>query len=151
MQTEPEPIASTSSSKEEKAALESGSNKSRINSKPISISDSSGKVLRGLPSKSTKTARQAIYDNTGVGADLRPSKPTNSALPAKSTAPAPTVFLKPAGVDDPAESKPYEETSNSNVQNDVTPGMRNKRQRPTSDHREEEGVKKKTKKKKSVS
>ncbi|KAJ7735962.1 hypothetical protein B0H16DRAFT_125744 [Mycena metata] len=55
-----------------------------------------------------KTARQAIYDNSGVGADLRSQKATESmndyAPPLPSKPPLPNVFLKPAGVDAPPES-----------------------------------------------
>jgi hypothetical protein len=143
---EPEPIATP---KEEKqTSHESGSKKSRIHPRPISISDSSGKLLSGFPAKYPKTAKQAIYDNTGVGSDLHPPKPIYDESPAKFT---PSVFLKPSGVDDPAETKPYEEASNLNTQTgaNVTPGTRNKR-RQANDHRDEEGAKRK-KKKKSVS
>ena len=143
---EPELIRNTSPPKEEKKSLaESGSKKSRIHPRPISISDSSGKLLSGFPSKHTKTAKQAIYDNTGVGADLRPPKPTQ---PVKST---PNVFLKPSGVDDPATTKPYEEASNSNAQidADVTSRTRNKRHRNNDkDDRVEDGAKRKKKKEK---
>lgn len=145
---EPEPIANANAPKEEKKTSPEGSKKSRIHPRPISISGSSGKLLSGFPSKHAKTAKQAIYDNTGVGTDLRPQKPIHPVSPVKSS---PSVFLKPSGVDDPAETKPYEETSNSNAQSDadVTPRTRNKRQQ-INDHRDEEGAKRK-KKKKSVS
>jgi len=144
----PEPSATA---KDEKISLESGSRKSKIHPRPISISSSSGKPLSGFPLKSTKTAKEAIYDNAGVGADLRPPKPIHPVSPAKFT---PRTYLKPTGVDDPAETKPSNEaTSNSNMWGDdeVIPGARNskvKRQRQTNP--DEEGAKRNKKKKKAV-
>ncbi|KAJ7726826.1 hypothetical protein DFH07DRAFT_782615 [Mycena maculata] len=58
-----------------------------------------------------RTARQAIYDSSGVGADLRaqksaPASASNITNVKVETPPAPTpnMFLKPVGVDEPAES-----------------------------------------------
>jgi len=143
---EPEPTSNASPQKEEKnASSESGSKKSRIHPRPISISDSSGKLLSGFPSKHTKTAKQVIYDNSGVGTDLRPPKPT---YPVKSM---PNVFLKPSGVDDPGDTKPYEEASNSNAPSDADFSSRTRsKRRQNKEHRDEEGTKRK-KKKRSVS
>ncbi|KAJ7493501.1 hypothetical protein FB451DRAFT_444820 [Mycena latifolia] len=55
-----------------------------------------------------KTARQAIYDSAGVGADLRQNKNNSTPLsgPVPPPPPPPNVFLKPAGVDEPAPAKP---------------------------------------------
>jgi len=74
----------------------------KIHPRPISIS-ASGKSgqLRGFeqlkPPKDAKTAKQAIFENSGVGVDIR-------ALARKDAAtPAPKTFMKPAGVDDPKD------------------------------------------------
>jgi hypothetical protein len=134
---------------EKQTSPESSSKKSKIHPRPISISESSGKFLSGFPSKNAKSAKQAIYDNTGVGVDLRPPKANHLVPPAQSR---PSVFLKPSGVDDPADTKPYEGASNLDLQSDADDiaGARNKRQRPTNDRRDGEGAKRKKKKKKSV-
>lgn len=133
---EPEPITSA---KEGKTLHETGSKKPRIHPRPISISDSSGKLLSGFPLKA-KTAKQVIYDNTGVGTDLHPPKPIVHVSTAKST---PSVFLKPSGIDDPAETKPYKEALNSS---DTAKGTPSKK-RLANDHRDGEGAKRKKKKK----
>ncbi|KAJ7153399.1 hypothetical protein C8R43DRAFT_836287, partial [Mycena crocata] len=46
-----------------------------------------------------KTAREAVRDNAGVGADLRSTQVDAPTPSAATLAPAPNVFLKPAGVD----------------------------------------------------
>ncbi|KAJ7581382.1 hypothetical protein C8J56DRAFT_895817 [Mycena floridula] len=51
------------------------------------------------PPDNAQTAKQAIFDNSGVGTDL----PVTRSVPGPSIQPAPLVFLKPSGVDDPAE------------------------------------------------
>ncbi|KAG5645130.1 hypothetical protein DXG03_006847 [Asterophora parasitica] len=77
----------------------------KIHPRPKSISGGAGGLF-GFPDeqpskhKSTKTAKQSIYDNTGVGEDLRRKRQTQDAPPSKP------VFLKPAGVDDPKPSSP---------------------------------------------
>lgn len=98
---EPEPI--TELQDDNKTTAPSTSKGSRVhpNPRPMSISGSSS-TLRGLPEgvkKRSKTAKELIYDNTGVGVDLRQaSRTTNPLVP-------PTRFLKPPGVDDPKDTK----------------------------------------------
>ncbi|KAJ7258080.1 hypothetical protein B0H12DRAFT_1201857 [Mycena haematopus] len=82
--------------------------------KPKQISSLGGRPGSNTNSKKTanapkgKSARQAIYDNTGVGADLRSQKVDPSGTSAENNStpppPPPNVFLKPSGVDEPAES-----------------------------------------------
>ncbi|KAF7369736.1 hypothetical protein MVEN_00305200 [Mycena venus] len=82
--------------------------------KPKQISSLSGRTgsKKAAPNAPKgKSARQAIYDNSGVGADLRSQKvdpsaggQNNGTTPAPSKPLLPNVFLKPAGVDEPAEN-----------------------------------------------
>lgn len=108
--------------------------------RPKSISGAPGNNLFGFPAqqpKNTKTAKQAIYDNTGVGTDLRQSKTIES-----SPKPSPSVFLKPSGVDDPKDSRPSAYT-------DIIPGARSKkakRERSNVDQPDGEGTNRKKKK-----
>lgn len=77
--------------------------------------------------KNTKTAKQAIYDNTGVGVDIRRSK---TAQIESSVKPVPDVFLKPAGVDDPLDSKPVilgSKSSTHSAEADIISGTLNKK------------------------
>ncbi|KAJ7123693.1 hypothetical protein C8R44DRAFT_670266 [Mycena epipterygia] len=62
-----------------------------------------------------RTAREAVRDNSGVGADLRSVKIEDDAdagnsnsnkINSNPTPSAPAVFLKPAGVDDPRATAP---------------------------------------------
>jgi len=115
--------------------------------KSISISSASGHLL-GFPQeqpKSTKTAKEAIYDNTGVGEDLGRSKPEPPIIS--------TGFIKPAGVDDPLKERPMSTKLGpeaTNEEDDVIPGARKKkakRERPGIDHPEGEATKRKKKKK----
>jgi hypothetical protein len=77
---------------------------SKAPGRPVSISGSSSN-LQGFSNlkkqKGSKTAKQAIYDNSGVGIDLRPAPPMR---PTTAANPLPNVFLKPSGVDDPADT-----------------------------------------------
>ncbi|KAF9463496.1 hypothetical protein BDZ94DRAFT_1258948 [Collybia nuda] len=155
---EPDPITAQT---EDQKVPQPPTKKSRVHPRPISISGSSG-TLSGFPEKvkSTKTAKEAIYDNAGVGTDLR----------TKSLPSAP-VFLKPAGVDEPSTRKPdntksrnhsrgsHESPQKSNddpntpdLDNDTIPNTRSKRakrERSTPDQIESGGPKRR--KKKSVS
>lgn len=99
----------------------------------MAISGSSGAV-RGSPKKpkdSSRTAKQAIYDNTGVGVDLR-----SESAKAVPSAPA-AGFLKPSGVDEP-------------VQSTKASGTAAKRLRESTEEQLEGAGKKSKKKKKSV-
>jgi hypothetical protein len=77
----------------------------KVHPRPISIS-ASGKSgqLRGFeqlkPPKDAKTAKQAIFENGGVGVDIRALARKGVAVPALKT------FMKPAGVDDPNDIQP---------------------------------------------
>lgn len=70
-----------------------------------------------------KTAKQAIYDNTGVGKDLRQPKSKE-----KNPSSAKPVFLKPAGVDDPLATKRSSSLSvlDSSAASDIIQGARRK-------------------------
>ncbi|KAJ7305558.1 hypothetical protein DFH08DRAFT_902720 [Mycena albidolilacea] len=83
-------IASTSKS--------AGKQPKQISGRTGSNTNSNSKKNASAPKG--KSARQAIYDNSGVGADLRSHK----VDPAQNNQSAPNIFLKPAGVDEPAES-----------------------------------------------
>jgi len=80
-------------------ASESSLNR-KIHRRPISISASgtSGHLKgfeQNFEQKNTKTARQTIFDSSGVGTDLRaPSR--KNVISSTST-----TFMKPAGVDEP--------------------------------------------------
>ena len=121
----------------------------KVHPQPRSISSASGHLL-GFPQeqpKSTKTAKEAIYDNTGVGKDLGRSKP-EPPRPIISTG-----FIKPAGVDDPLKERPMSTKLGpeaTNEEDDVIPGARKKkakRERPGIDLPDGEAAKRKKKKK----
>jgi hypothetical protein len=125
--------------------------------RPMSIS--AIVASRGKHTKiSTKTAREMIYSNSGVGVDLRASRsdvtsgPDDSARP-QPPRPEPTLpdtlpmFLKPSGVDDPAESnKPVTSTAQG-ITSDKGSNIVVKRERDlASDRTLLEGKKRKKKK-----
>ncbi|KAJ6578675.1 hypothetical protein DFH09DRAFT_979938 [Mycena vulgaris] len=97
-----------------------------------------------------KTARQAIYDSAGVGADLRsqkvaPAQDNAAGLPSRP--PPPGVFLKPAGVDEPAPG-PAKSTASS-AEDPADRKLKGKRARePTAESAEGDSGKKKKKKNK---
>ncbi|KAF8999879.1 hypothetical protein BDQ17DRAFT_1282530 [Cyathus striatus] len=71
------------------------------NSTTISLSNSGS--LKGFdnlkkPKDNTKTAKQAIFESTSTGQDLRASESQNLV-----TVKPPAVFLKPSGVDEPSQ------------------------------------------------
>ncbi|KAG6890134.1 hypothetical protein C0995_011427 [Termitomyces sp. Mi166 len=152
MKKEPEPTPASTTAPDQKRL--------KVHSRPKSIS--AGSVgLFGFPdqapskSKNTKTAKQLIHDNTGIGEDLRrrPSKqlPIPKSKPVSTLASPPTkpVFLKPAGVDDPHE------THVTSAGSDIIHGARNKkskREYPSTEHPdgEEDNKRKKKKIKKSA-
>lgn len=77
----------------------------KVHPRPVAISFATTSSLHGLeePKKHSKTAKQTIFENSNVGADIRSlslAKPQPPVHP-----PLPNVFLKPAGIDDPLESK----------------------------------------------
>ncbi|GLB44485.1 putative M-phase phosphoprotein 6 [Lyophyllum shimeji] len=127
----------------------------KVHPRPKSISGGSGHLF-GFPEKrdskrdskprSTKSAKQAIYDNAGVGEDLRRAK-----LQKLETTSAKPTFLKPSGVDDPHDVKPPSSgaTSSAHDDGDVIQGARSKkvkRERSSTDQPEGEETKRKKKK-----
>jgi len=145
-------------------AAEAKPSTSKSAGKPKQISSLSGRTGNSSSKKAAnapkgKSARQAIYDNSGVGADLRSQKvdpdagsaQNNNTTSAPSKPPLPNVFLKPAGVDEPAES-----TKSASAE-DVKPPVPNSPERKSKGKREREepaenadseGSKKRKKKKK---
>jgi len=130
--------------------------------KPKQISSLSGRTgsnSKKIPNAPKgKTARQAIYDNSGVGADLRAQKvdpdtgmQNMNTSPAPSKPPPPNVFLKPAGVDEPAESTKSASTSAARTppsdSAERKPKVKREREQ-TAENAEGEGSKKRKRKKK---
>ena len=112
---------------------------------PIPIQSVSGKLLSGLQPLKTKTpkeaksAREAIFDNSGVGTDLR----STSSFKRKADGvdePSSIGFLKPSAVDVPSGSK--------SKRFDIITGAREKHKRPRQNSEEVDEGKKKSKKKK---
>ncbi|KAG5637701.1 hypothetical protein H0H81_003556 [Sphagnurus paluster] len=137
-------------------------NRPKVHHRP-KISDKSGAGLFGFPdepsskskTKSSKTAKQAIYDNTGVGEDLRrratKTRDVDEALAADSLK-LKSVFLKPAGVDEPTPAGSGPSSISHNSDPDVIQGARSKkakRDRTNADQPDGEDAKPKKKKKKS--
>ncbi|KAH0580018.1 hypothetical protein H2248_002834 [Termitomyces sp. 'cryptogamus'] len=130
----------------------------KVHPRPKSIS--AGSVdLFGFPDrapskpKNAKTAKQLIYDETGVGEDLHPrssrqllnSKPKSKLPPASP--PLKPMFLKPAGVDDPHET--HVTSAASDIIHGARSQKKSKRERPSAEHPDvEEDIKRKKKKKK---
>ncbi|KAF5376749.1 hypothetical protein D9615_007896 [Tricholomella constricta] len=123
--------------------------RSKVHPRPKSISGGSGGLF-GFPEqqqskpKSTKTAKQAIYDNAGVGEDLRRTKQRTQEAPSKP------VFLKPVGVDDPLDSKPPSSGTKPKADSEVIQVARSKktkRERSGTNQVDGEDTKRKKKKK----
>ncbi|KAK2462777.1 hypothetical protein APHAL10511_005168 [Amanita phalloides] len=138
---EPEESPTRAPQKKEKPS------RSRVHPNPIPIQAVSGKLIHGLPplkskpSKESKSARQAIFDNSGVGTDLRAAKRKMDKTDDVDDR-APIGFLKPSGVDaPPATSK--------SKNPDAIDGAREKKHKRTHETTEEtdESVKKRKKKK----
>ncbi|KAJ3510577.1 hypothetical protein NLJ89_g4595 [Agrocybe chaxingu] len=85
--------------------------------RPTSISGSRTSGQQSKKSKDSKTARQAIFESGGVGVDLR--------IQAREA--APTEFLKPAGVDDPKDTKPVLPESPAPAPKDLITGARERK------------------------
>lgn len=139
MMKQPEPVATPGPSNDDQKAASKGP---KAHPRPKAISTAPGNLF-GFPQeqpKNTKTAREAIYDNSGVGADLRSSR-TESSVP--------TGFLKPAGVDDPLKTRPSSSRLDLKAKvekTDVISGARKqkaKREHSTLDLQDGEGVKRK--------
>ncbi|KAJ7613730.1 hypothetical protein DFH06DRAFT_1242145 [Mycena polygramma] len=132
--------------------------------KPKQISSVSGRTgnsnSNAKNSPKGKSARQAIYDSSGVGADMRAKKTETGAgtrsstgTPAPSKPPLPNVFLKPAGVDEPAESTKSASASMSTAKtsspsSEKSKGKREREQTGTVETAEGENSSKKRKRKK---
>ncbi|KAG6833414.1 hypothetical protein H0H87_007399 [Tephrocybe sp. NHM501043] len=100
--------------------------RSKVHPRPKSISGGPGGLF-GFPNqqpskpKNAKTAKQSIYDNTGVGEDLRNASKEKPSIP---TPPAKPTFLKPSGVDEPQTAKPSRAAS---AGSDIIQGARSKK------------------------
>ncbi|KAJ6465695.1 hypothetical protein C8R45DRAFT_1106743 [Mycena sanguinolenta] len=130
--------------------------------KPKQISSLSGRTGSNKNSKKVanapkgKSARQAIYDNSGVGADMRSQKLEPSDTSAENNSPPPkplpNVFLKPAGVDEPVESaKSGLEATSGDAGTPYSAGRKSKGKRDreqTAENVESDSPSKKRKKKK---
>ncbi|KAF8623768.1 hypothetical protein AX15_006210 [Amanita polypyramis BW_CC] len=123
--------------------------RSRIHPNPIPIQSVSGKgkLLSGLDSlqppktsKESKSAREVIFDNSGVGTDLRTMSTKHKAENAKEE--RSMGFLKPSGVDAPPGS-------NKSKRLTILDGAREKKHKRIREGSEErdEGRKKSKKKK----
>ncbi|KAK6993096.1 hypothetical protein R3P38DRAFT_3077395 [Favolaschia claudopus] len=110
---------------------------------------------------STKSARQAIYDNSGVGADLRTQRKggvkvesDDDSRTETKNVPPPNVFLKPAGVDEPAESSKSSlasrEAQNPSPDQPHSKGSKRDRDETAAAAASVEGEKKRKKKKKTA-
>ncbi|KAF8625345.1 hypothetical protein AX17_006887 [Amanita inopinata Kibby_2008] len=121
--------------------------RSRVHPHPIPIKSVSGKLLHGLQPlktlKPSKSAREAIFDNRGVGADIRaisPAKPkstTTATAAATGGKDSTRGFLKPSGVDAPTHAR-----------SDIIDGAREKRLHEVIDQEQDESKNKKRKKRK---
>ncbi|KAG6810348.1 hypothetical protein H0H92_012241 [Tricholoma furcatifolium] len=142
---------------------EDSSKRYKVHPRPKTISGGSGGLF-GFPDpdaqspkpkskskdKNKKTAKEAIYDNTGVGEDIHPTKQHLLSNPPPGTNSKTATFLKPAGVDDPLETKPKPSPAAS-TDSDIIQGARGKklkRERPGTDTPTGDDSKRKKKKKK---
>ncbi|KAF8319597.1 hypothetical protein F5887DRAFT_1218631 [Amanita rubescens] len=121
--------------------------RSRVHPHPIPIRSVSGKLLSGLQPlkpkapKESRSAREAIFDNSGVGTDIRSIPSSKRNADGADERPF-TGFLKPLGVDAPSSSKSkIVETADGS-------SKKHKRRRQGSEEAEES--KKKSKKKQQV-
>lgn len=121
---------------------------SRVHPNPIPIQSVSGKLISGLQPlqpktpKESKSAREAIFDNSGVGTDLRST--SSSKHKADGVGEHSSIgFLKPSGVDAPSDSR-----SKRFETIDAAHEKKHKRRRQNSEETDES--KKKPKKKKQV-
>jgi len=96
----------------------------------------------------SKTAKQMIRDSSGVGTDLH-ATPSSARLHQQKTS-LESAFLKPSGVDEPADNT--QGSTNLARDNEILSGARPKAKGPTKRGREapsepkEEGKKRKKKK-----
>ncbi|KAF8154223.1 hypothetical protein B0H34DRAFT_662075 [Crassisporium funariophilum] len=149
-----QPSVPTMTVAQESSAPESSATARKVHPRPISISASgtSGQ-LRGFDQlkrpKDSKTARQAVFENGGVGTDLR-TQARKNGIP-----PTPTTFMKPVGVDDPKDIKATELASRPlPTDGEIVDGARRKpfkRERDAATDGASETVKKSRSKKKKVS
>lgn len=121
----------------------------KVHPRPVAISFTSKSSLGGFeePKKNSKTAKQAIFENSNVGADIHSSSSANGLADVKPL--LPNMFMKPAGVDDPLAGK-AQSSSVKDESTGIIDGARKKkpkRPRDTTEPIHEEG-KKSTKKKK---
>lgn len=138
----------------------------KIHNRPVSIT-SSGKSghLQGFDEldgantantakatrmqKSSKSARDAIFENGGVGADLRASRSNHAN--ATNTPPSTSAFMKPAGIDEPTNVQSISSSRQSESDQILDSAPQKKAKRPREQAASEGGEVNKTKKKKKKS
>ncbi|KAM6495175.1 hypothetical protein JOM56_009798 [Amanita muscaria] len=99
---EPEPLPQTQQQSEPPLSKDK-KRRSRLHPNPVPIQSVSEKLIEGLPVlKKSKPARDAIFDNSGVGTDLRAPLSAKSKTAVSETSTS-LGFLKPSGVDAPPE------------------------------------------------
>ncbi|KAJ4488535.1 hypothetical protein J3R30DRAFT_3280620 [Lentinula aciculospora] len=148
--------------KEVKAATEPSTSSVKTETIPLPVDSASSSSVRKPKSGagiiasrlSTKSAKLAIFDNSQVGIDLRPPPNNNIASFAKVPTSSKTVFLKPAGVDEPKASG--DSPHSTSIEEGVIPSAREtkvKRERINSTTHvgmEDDGPKRKRKKKSKI-
>ena len=106
----------------------SSSSERKIHPRPVTISASgSSGYLRGFDllthpkdGKTSKSAREAIFENSGVGTDLRSESRTKPSS-------ASTTFMKPVGVDDPRSVQTTSKPNISHNSEAIIDGARQKK------------------------
>ncbi|KJA24917.1 hypothetical protein HYPSUDRAFT_65225 [Hypholoma sublateritium FD-334 SS-4] len=116
----------------------------KIHPRPVTISASgSSGHLRGFDQltkpkdgKTSKSAREAIFENSGVGTDLRSESRTKLSS-------ASTTFMKPVGVDDPRSVQTTSKPNTTHNSEAIIDGARQKkkpkRARDAATHESNEG------------
>ena len=127
-----QPKVEENSSRSQPMDPESVQDRSQKYKRPATISGSS----EGAKSKKTRTVKEMIHDNSGVGTDLRS---TSNARPSQSTSLA-NIFLKPSGVDEPLDN-----TRSRAHANHLTTDRTAKRGRAATSELADEGEKRKKK------
>ncbi|KIL59752.1 hypothetical protein M378DRAFT_36994, partial [Amanita muscaria Koide BX008] len=126
---EPEPLPQTQQQSEPPLSKDK-KRRSRLHPNPVPIQSVSEKLIEGLPVlKKSKPARDAIFDNSGVGTDLRAPSSAKSKTAVSETSTS-LGFLKPSGVDAPPEKSRIKRS-------DLTDGAREKKPKRS---REGEGM-----------
>ncbi|KAF9552305.1 hypothetical protein CPC08DRAFT_738194 [Agrocybe pediades] len=147
---QPEAKSTDTATPPDAASTSTKGRKVKVHPKPVSISASgtSGQ-LRGFDElekpQNSKTARQAIFESSGVGIDLRAQARIESGTSTSTSA----TFLKPAGVDDPKDVPAPSSALSSNSDGIITSTRQKKVKRVRDDSSgDADGIAKKQKKKK---